>query len=136
MYENCRGGHNDDFRPLTYTLWGGEGMWCRDKYVTYVTLWIHTSGGGDSDIRSMSSIRPICQCRCPQFLRAMDNLIVKMTKFPKKICLKTGQFLRAMDNLRVKMTKCRKKICLKTGQFLRAMSNIIVKMTKCCKKYV
>jgi hypothetical protein len=27
MYENCRGGHNDDFRPLTYTLgWGGHGV--------------------------------------------------------------------------------------------------------------
>jgi hypothetical protein len=28
-----RGGQNDDFRPLTYTL-GGRGMGCRDKYVT------------------------------------------------------------------------------------------------------
>ncbi len=27
------------------------------------TLWIHTSGGGGSDIRSMSSIRTICKCR-------------------------------------------------------------------------
>ncbi len=34
-----------------------------------LTLWIHTSGGrgceGGSDIRSMSSIRPICKCWCP-----------------------------------------------------------------------
>jgi hypothetical protein len=31
------------------------------------TLWIHTSGrgGGVSEIRSMSSTRPICKCRCP-----------------------------------------------------------------------
>ncbi len=29
------------------------------------TLWIHTSWGGSSDIRSMSSMRPICKCRCP-----------------------------------------------------------------------
>jgi hypothetical protein len=34
------------------------------------TLWIHTSGGrgrggGGSDIRSMSSMRPICKCQCP-----------------------------------------------------------------------
>jgi hypothetical protein len=36
--------------------------------VTSFSLWIHTSGGrgrGGSDIRSMSSIRPICKCRCP-----------------------------------------------------------------------
>ncbi len=28
-----RGGQNDDFRPLTYSL-GGRGKGCRDKYVT------------------------------------------------------------------------------------------------------
>ncbi len=61
-------------------------MGCRGKYVTswpqlamnrflpllatqIPTLWIHTSGrgagSGGSDIRSMSSIRPICKFRCP-----------------------------------------------------------------------
>ncbi len=37
------------------------------------TLYIHTSGGrgrGGSDIRSMSSIRPICKCRCPPLTTA------------------------------------------------------------------
>ncbi len=37
------------------------------------TLWILTSGGegawGGSDIRSMSSIRPICKCWCPPLAR-------------------------------------------------------------------
>ncbi len=36
------------------------------------TLWIHTSGGAGggvgSDIRSMSSILPICKCRCPPLM--------------------------------------------------------------------
>ncbi len=65
------------------STWGGGGMGCRDKYATswhqlamnrflpllatqISTLWIHKSeGAGGSDIRSMSSIRPICKCRCP-----------------------------------------------------------------------
>jgi hypothetical protein len=40
------------------------------------TLWIHTSGGeggGGSDIRSMSSIRPICKCRCPPLSGTVVN---------------------------------------------------------------
>ncbi len=77
------GGQNDDFRPLTYTLGGGAwaagtNMWHPETPASYEslpaplatqipTLWIHTSGGG-SDIRSMSSIRPICKCRCPSLV--------------------------------------------------------------------
>ncbi len=75
-----RGGQNDDFWPFTYTL---GGHWMQRQICDVLTsasyeslpaplatqiptLWIHTSGGGgSSDIRSMSSIRPICKCRCP-----------------------------------------------------------------------
>jgi hypothetical protein len=80
-----RGGQNVNCWPLTYTL-GGEGHGVQGQICKYVTswpqlgtnrflpllatqiptLWIHTSGGrGSSDIISMSSIRPICKCRCP-----------------------------------------------------------------------
>ncbi len=77
--QNSSGGQNDGFRPLTCTFggraWGaGTNMWHPDTPASYEsvpaplatqihTLWIKTSGG--SDIRSMSSIRPICKCRCP-----------------------------------------------------------------------
>ncbi len=81
---SSRGGQNDDFRPLNYTLWGwawgaGTNMWHPETPASYEslpaplatqipTLWIHTSGGGSSDIRLMSSIRPMCKCRCPPLL--------------------------------------------------------------------
>jgi hypothetical protein len=46
------------------------------------TLWIHTSGGGGgwggSDIRSMSSIRPICKCRCPPLLHTIFKQRAKL----------------------------------------------------------
>jgi hypothetical protein len=42
---SCPSGHTDSHTLYTY-IWG-EGAW------------------GGSDIRSMSSIRPICKCRCP-----------------------------------------------------------------------
>jgi hypothetical protein len=79
-----RGGQIDDFRPLTYNL--GGGGWHGVQEQIYDILrpqlamnrflplrphrfphfrYIHLGGGGDSDIRSMSSIRPICKCRCP-----------------------------------------------------------------------
>ncbi len=57
--------------------WGaGTNMWHPYTPVSYEslpappatqipTLWIHTSGGGGSDIRTMSTIRPICKCWCP-----------------------------------------------------------------------
>ncbi len=91
---SSRGGQNDDFRPLTYTLgggaWGaGTNMWHPETLASYEllpaplatqipTLWIHTSGGGGrggggSDIRLMSSIRPICECRCPPLLEITRN---------------------------------------------------------------
>ncbi len=75
-----RGGQTDDFRPLS--LYHGVQGQIYDILIqasyeslpaplaTQIpTLWIHTSGGGGggggSDIRSMSSIRPIRKCRCP-----------------------------------------------------------------------
>jgi hypothetical protein len=64
-----RGGQTDDFRPLTYTL--GEGRHCvqgqicdiltQASYESLPASWPHRF----PYIRSMSSIRPICKCRCP-----------------------------------------------------------------------
>jgi hypothetical protein len=70
--------------PLGGGAWGaGTNMWHPETPASYEslpaplatqipTLCIHTSGGrgcgGGSDIRSMSSIRPICKCRCPPLL--------------------------------------------------------------------
>ncbi len=67
--------------PLGGGAWGaGTNMWHPDTPASYEslpsplakqipTLCIHTSGGrgrgGGSNIRSMSSIRPIIKCRCP-----------------------------------------------------------------------
>ncbi len=79
------GGQIDEFRPFTSTLgggvWGaGTNMWHPEAQASYEslpaplatqipTLLIHKSGGGaGSDIRSISSIRPICKCRCPPLL--------------------------------------------------------------------
>jgi len=70
-----------DLLPSTFDLYlylqpgwghGVQGAWgpqlAMNRFLPLLatqipTLWIHTSGG--SDIRSMSSIRPICKCRCP-----------------------------------------------------------------------
>ncbi len=43
--------------------------------------YLHLGGGawGGSDIRSMSSIRPICKCRCPP-LDKMTALLVSLTR--------------------------------------------------------
>ncbi len=70
--------------PLGGGAWGaGTNMWHPETPASYEwlpaplatqipTLWIHTFGGkgrgGGSDIRSMSSIRPICKCRCPPLM--------------------------------------------------------------------
>ncbi len=80
------GGQNDDFRPLTCTLGGGgeghgvQGQICdilRPQLAMnrFLPPWPHRfphfryihlgKGAGGSDIRSMSSIQPICKCRCP-----------------------------------------------------------------------
>ncbi len=79
------GGQNDDFRPLTSTL-GGEGHGVQGQICDilrpqlamkcFLPLWqhrfphfgyIYLGGGGVGGLwyRSMSSIRPICKCRCP-----------------------------------------------------------------------
>ncbi len=88
-----KGGQNDDFRPLTHTLggraWGaGTNMWHPETLASYESLpaplatqipilWIHTSGrgggGGGVDNRSMSSIRPICKCRCPPLAKFLPE---------------------------------------------------------------
>ncbi len=60
-----RGGQNDDLLPLTYTYTFTLNRFLPLRATQITTLWIHTSGGGGSYIRSMSSIRPICKCRCP-----------------------------------------------------------------------
>ncbi len=93
LYLVNRGGQNDDFRPLTYTL-GGRGMGFRDKYETSWgpscpsdhtdshTLDTYIWGGrGGSIIRSMSSIWPICKCRCPPLL--VNNLVRKKENSPE-----------------------------------------------------
>ncbi len=69
--------------PLGGGAWGsGTNMWHPETPASYEslpaplatqipTLWLHTFGGGGvggSDIRSMSSIRPICNCRCPPLI--------------------------------------------------------------------
>jgi hypothetical protein len=66
------GGQNDDFRQICDILRPQIDM------NRFLPLWPHRfprfghihlggggGGGGGSDIRSMSSIRPICKCRCP-----------------------------------------------------------------------
>jgi hypothetical protein len=104
-----RGGQNDDFGPLTYTLGGGGGVQLhgvqeqicdiltQDSYeslpallATQIpTLWIHTWGGG-SDIRAMSSIRPICKCRCPPLLATFPSP-ARMSLTRTKVSLQTGK---------------------------------------------
>jgi hypothetical protein len=86
-------------RLLTFDLYPGGrggGMGCRDRYVTSwpqlamncflpllatdshtLDTYIWGEGRGDSDIRSMSSIRPICKCRCPP-LRGVRDLRLAM----------------------------------------------------------
>ncbi len=73
-----------DLWPLPWGggAWGaGTNMWhpetpasCESlpaPLATHIpTLWIHAWGGGGSDIRSMSSMRPISKCRCPPLLES------------------------------------------------------------------
>jgi hypothetical protein len=83
-------------------------MGCRDKYVTSLPqlamnrflplatqipiLWIHTSGGGGSDIRSMSSIGPICKCRCPPLQYTDTEAKCRHKKITRKATKRTHQF--------------------------------------------
>ncbi len=84
-----------DLYPEGGGAWGaGTNMWHPETPASYESLpaplatqiptpWIHISGGGgrrvSSDIRSMSSIRPICKCRCPP-LRPRQQLIARATR--------------------------------------------------------
>ncbi len=101
------GGQNDDFRPLTSTL-GGRGMGCREKICDilrpqlamnrFLTLWPHRFShfgyinlggggvGGGSDIRSMSSIRPICKCRCPPLVKTPIRIVESYDKRRRLFC--------------------------------------------------
>jgi hypothetical protein len=93
----CRGGQNDGLLPLTYILGGGghgvQGQICdiltqasyeslpapsghTDSHTLDTNIW-----RWGSDIRSMSSIRPICKCRFPPLHLWMPSGQLKLLIF-------------------------------------------------------
>jgi hypothetical protein len=74
-----RGGQNDDFRPLTYTLGGGGGHGVQGQICDSLTPASYESLTAPSgfDISSTSSIRPIFKCRCPPLLIISHIVIIR-----------------------------------------------------------
>jgi hypothetical protein len=106
-------------RPLGGGAWGaGTNMWHPETPASYEslpaplatqisTLWIHSSRGrgrgGGSNIRSMSSIRPIIKCRCPPLQIRLGSCQVTEQSVPpwsfqKLPCLLVVIFLHLSNN--------------------------------------
>ncbi len=72
--------------------------------------YLHLGGGGvgGSDIRSMSSIRPICKCRCPPLLASFFLNFESKEKFeffPPKSSLLPRFLMTAANNYRLILCK-------------------------------